>query len=113
ARMALRSRAELVGVHIRSGDGLARPADGLIEANRSLLTELGGRYEEITGSDIPSALVAFARAENATQLLLGASGRSRWGELLHGSVINQVIRTASDGIDVHVISSAADRGHDE
>ena len=113
ARMALRSRAELVGVHIRSGDGLARPGENLIEANRSLLTELGGRYEEITGSDVPSALVAFARAENATQLLLGASGRSRAGELLHGSVINQVIRAASDGIDVHVISSAADRGREE
>jgi two-component system sensor histidine kinase KdpD len=105
ARMAARSRAELVGVHIRSADGLARPSSGLIEKHRSLLVELGGRYEEISSSDVPQALVSFARAQNATQLVLGATRRSRWAELIRGSVINQVIREAADGIDVHVISS--------
>ncbi len=104
ARMAARARAELVGVHIRSSDGLARPVGPLLERHRSLLGELGGRYEEITGSDVAVALVDFARAENATQLVLGATHRSRVAELLHGSVINQVIRAASS-IDVHVISS--------
>jgi two-component system, OmpR family, sensor histidine kinase KdpD len=104
ARMAARARAELVGVHIRSTDGLARPVGALLERHRALLGQLGGRYEEITGSDVAPALVDFARAENATQLVLGATHRSRVAELLHGSVINQVIRAASS-IDIHVISS--------
>jgi two-component system sensor histidine kinase KdpD len=108
ARMAARSRAELVGVHINSSDGLSRPSGALLEKHRTLLTELGGRYEETTGNDVPQALVDFARAENATQLVLGATRRSRAAELLHGSVINQVIRAAADGIDVHVISSSLD-----
>ncbi len=49
-------------------------------------------------------MIEFARAENATQLVLGASRRSRWVELTRGSVINRVIRD-SGSIDVHVISS--------
>ncbi len=48
-------------------------------------------------------MLEFARRENATQLVLGASKRSRWSELARGSVINKVIRAAGE-IDVHVIS---------
>jgi two-component system sensor histidine kinase KdpD len=104
ARMAMRAHAELFGVHVRSTDGLAGPPKQLLEEHRALLTEVGGMYHEIVGDDVGKALIEFARAENATQLVLGASRRSRWVELTRGSVINRVIR-ASGPIDVHVISS--------
>src|SRR2546421_115034 len=104
ARMAMRAHAELLGVHVRSTDGLAGPPKELLDEHRALLNELGGAYHEIVGDDIGKALIEFARAENATQLVLGASRRSRWAELTRGSVINRVIR-ASGPIDVHVISS--------
>ena len=104
ARMAARERGEVVGVHVRPLDPFVHPpAEGLV-AQRRLLGELGGRYAEVTGADISTALVDFARAENATQLLLGASGRTRWAEMVHGSVINRVVRDAAP-IDVHVISA--------
>src|SRR5262249_59250848 len=45
-----------------------------------------------------------ARTQNATQIVLGASHRSRLAELMRGSVINAVIRD-SGTIDVHVISA--------
>ena len=54
-----------------------------------------------------AALVDFARAENATQLVLGASGRSQWEELVRGSVINRVIRL-SGAIDVRVITQPSE-----
>jgi two-component system, OmpR family, sensor histidine kinase KdpD len=104
ARMAMRAHAELFGVHVRSTDGLTGPPKELLEQHRALLTEVGGTYHEIVGDDIGKALIEFARAENATQLVLGASRRSRWVELTRGSVINRVIRD-SGPIDVHVISS--------
>src|SRR6266516_3214172 len=104
ARMAMRAHAELFGVHVRSTDGLAGPPKQLLDQHRALLSEVGGNYHEIVGDDIGKALIEFARAENATQLVLGASRRSRWAELTRGSVINRVIR-ASGPIDVHVISS--------
>ena len=52
-----------------------------------------------------------ARAENATQLVLGASRRSRWDELTRGSVIGGIIREAGRALDVHVISTT-DAGAD-
>jgi two-component system sensor histidine kinase KdpD len=104
ARMAMRAHGELFGVHVRSTDGLVGPPKELLDQHRSLLTETGGTYHEIVGDDVGKALVEFARAEGATQLVLGASRRSRWVELTRGSVINRVIR-ASGPIDVHVISS--------
>jgi two-component system, OmpR family, sensor histidine kinase KdpD len=107
ARMAERSRAELIGVHIRRSDGLGTTGgDDRVTAHRQLLTDLGGRYQEIVGDDPAEQLVAFARAENATQLVLGTSRRSRFDELLHGSIINRAVRASPD-IDVHVVA------HDE
>ena len=106
ARMAARTRAALVGVHVRSTDGVASPDPELLERHRQLLAELGGRYAEVTGADVADALIHFARAENATQIVLGSSRRSRWAELTKGSVINRVIGQAGP-IDVHVISGEA------
>jgi two-component system sensor histidine kinase KdpD len=105
ARMAARTKGELIGVYVRAGDGLAETgsARGLTD-QRALLDELGGRYQELASGDVAGALVGFARAENATQIVLGATQRSRLMEMLRGSVINSVIR-ASGPIDVHVISS--------
>jgi two-component system sensor histidine kinase KdpD len=104
ARMAARTHAELVGIHVNTTDGLARPRASALAAHQQLLSELGGRYAEVTGGDAATALVDFAMAENASQLLLGSTHRSRWQELTRGSVVNQVIRRAGD-IDVHVISA--------
>jgi two-component system sensor histidine kinase KdpD len=106
ARMAARTRAEFVGVHVRSTDGLASPDPELLVRHRQLLEELGGRYAEVTGADVADALIHFARAENATQIVLGSSRRSRWAELTKGSVINRVTAQAG-AIDVHVISGDA------
>ncbi|HTD50656.1 MAG TPA: ATP-binding protein, partial [Acidimicrobiia bacterium] len=104
ARMAARVGGELVGVHVRAADGFARADSKRLEDQRRLLSELGGRYAEVTGTDVANALVEFARAENASQLVLGATRQSRWSELARGSIINRVIRSAGD-IDIHVISS--------
>jgi two-component system sensor histidine kinase KdpD len=103
SRMAARVNGELIGVHVRSADGYARHEGPGLDAQRQLLAELGGRYAEVTGADVGRALVNFARAENATQLVLGATDRSRWSELVRGSVINRVVRDARP-IDVHVMS---------
>jgi two-component system sensor histidine kinase KdpD len=107
ARMAQRSHGELLGVHVQSGDGLAGPPGELLERHRQLLASMGGEYHEIVGNDVADALLQFARSENATQLVLGATRRSRWLELTRGSVINRVVRE-SGPIDVHIISHEPD-----
>jgi two-component system sensor histidine kinase KdpD len=110
ARMAMRSKAELVGVHVKTDDVLTGAStDGLVR-NRALLDELGGRYVEVVGANVAPALVQVARAENATQLVMGATHRSRITEFVRGSVINSVIRGASGALDVHVIATEAGNG---
>lgn len=104
-RMARRTQGDLIGVHIRRDDGLTHPDSSLLTSQKQLLADLGGTYREVVGSDVPHALVQFAHAEKATQLVLGATKRSRISELTQGSVINQVLREA-DEIDVHVISES-------
>ena len=104
ARMAGRSAGELLGVFVSASDGLARRAGPGLDAQRRLLDELGGRYLEVVGDDVAMALVGVARAERATQLVLGASRRSSARERLGGSIVAAVLRAAGE-LDVHVISS--------
>jgi two-component system sensor histidine kinase KdpD len=116
ARMAQRSKGDLIGVHVVSDSGLTSANTALsdvVAAQRRLLEELGGEYRHVTSNDVAAALVNLARAENATQIVLGATGRSRWQELFGGSVINRVVRL-SGPIDVHVISRPPEPdGHSE
>ncbi len=116
SRIAQRAKGELIGVHVVADTGLSTGDAGTAErmaAQRRLVEELGGEYRRITSNDVASALVDLARAENATQIVLGATDRPRWRELFSGSVINRVVRL-SGPIDVHVISrSAATDGSDD
>ena len=106
SRMATRTKGDLLGVHVRAGEGLSGPPTELLQKHREVLEDLGGTYHEVAGADPAATLVSFARSEHATQLVLGSSRRSRWTEIVRGSVINTVVRTSGD-IDVHVISTAA------
>ncbi|MFV0524959.1 MAG: DUF4118 domain-containing protein [Acidimicrobiales bacterium] len=108
ARMAERSRADLIGVHVRRSDGLgANSGDDRISSHRRLLSSMGGRYHEVVGDDPAEQLVAFARSENATQLVLGTSRTTRYERLVRGSIINRAIRASPD-IDVHVVALGDD-----
>ena len=104
-RMAQRAKGDLVAVHVVADAGLRSPSH--LDEQRALVTELGGSYREVVGADVADALVQLARAENATQIVLGASHRSRWTRLSAGSVVNAVIAKSGDAVDVHVISAPA------
>jgi two-component system sensor histidine kinase KdpD len=104
ARMAHRRQGDLIGVHIRPTDGLAERAPALLEKHRQLLTDLGGSYQEVAASDVGEALVNVAKAERATQIVLGASRQPWWMHVVRGSVVTKVLR-AAESIDVHVIAT--------
>ena len=103
ARMAGRVGGDLVGVHIAVDDGLTRDDPESLSAQRRLVEELGGKVHEVVGHDTAESLAAFAKREKATQLVLGATRRSRRHELIHGSFVARVTRLAGD-VDVHVIA---------
>jgi two-component system sensor histidine kinase KdpD len=67
---------------------------------------VGGTYHQVVGDDIPEALLTFARAENATQLVLGASRRSWLSAMLTGPGIGSRTIRGSGDIDVHIVTHA-------
>jgi K+-sensing histidine kinase KdpD len=104
ARMAQRMHGDLVAVHVVPQDGLAAPSAALLRDQRKLVEEFGGTYHEVVSADAGQGLVDAARSLNATQIVMGASRRSRWQRFTRGSVIGRVIRASGTGIDVHVVS---------
>ena len=107
ARMAGRLGGDLIGVHVASADGLSSTAGQQLERHRSLLVELGGTYREVVGDDVATALATFAAAEQATQVVMGSSRRSKWSEITRGSLANDLQRRLV-GVDVHMIATGAD-----
>ncbi|MFJ9433004.1 ATP-binding protein [Streptomyces sp. NPDC101490] len=105
-RIAARSaRCELSAVHVVRGDGLAAGASSTALARqRRLVESLGGSYHTVVGENVPAALVDFARAGNATQLILGTSRRGRLERFLTGRGIGETATTLSDDIDVHMVT---------
>ena len=66
---------------------------------------MGGTWIEITADEPAKAITDFAMEHQITQIVLGASRRSRWEELMQGSIVAKVIRLASSlDVDVHVIA---------
>jgi len=70
-----------------------------------LAQALGGESVTIPGGDrsIADDVVGYAQAHNVTQIIIGKSTRSRWFEILHGSVVHDLVRR-SGNISVHVIA---------
>ena len=103
--------AELIALYVET-DRHATLSDAergrLAEAMR-LATQLGAEVVTVPGRSVVEEVVAFARARNATRVVVGKSRRSRWFELRHGSVVDELVRSGS-GLAVEVVATAeADR----
>ena len=70
-----------------------------------LAEALGGEAITLPASDrhIADDVIRYAQANNVTQIVIGKSARTRWFEILHGSVVHDLVRR-SGNISVHVIA---------
>jgi two-component system sensor histidine kinase KdpD len=70
-----------------------------------LAESLGGEALTIpgVGRRIADDLINFAQGNNVTQIIIGKTTRSRWFEILRGSVVHDLVRRAGN-ITVHVIA---------
>jgi two-component system sensor histidine kinase KdpD len=95
---------DLLAIHVTRSGGLTGADPGELAAQRRLAETLGGSYHLVVGDDIPTALLDFARAQNATQLVLGTSHRSWVARLLGGRGIGEIVTASSGDIDVHLVT---------
>ena len=100
ARMAHRSRSELIGLHVvRPG----RQSQHQPRASQKQLTEeLGGRYFEITSSDVPGAIITIAESENASQIVIGSPRNGRMSRIQRPSLASELLARQSP-VEIHLI----------
>ncbi len=84
----------------------------LTEAERTRLAEvmrlaeqLGAEVVQVPGRSVVEEILAVARSRNVTRVVVGKSPRSRWFELRHGSVVDDLVRSGS-GLAVEVAPSS-------
>src|SRR5262249_59129229 len=70
-----------------------------------LAEALGGEALTIpgVGRRIADDIISFAQANNVTQIIIGKSTRSRWFEIVQGSVVHDLVRRTGN-ISVNVIA---------
>jgi two-component system sensor histidine kinase KdpD len=70
-----------------------------------LAETLGGEAVTLPAGtrSIADDLIGYAHTHNVTQIIIGKSTRPRWFEIMHGSVVHDLVRR-SGNISVHVIS---------
>jgi two-component system, OmpR family, sensor histidine kinase KdpD len=113
ARVAARTAgAQLLAVHVVRSDELTGADPAELARQRTLIEALGGSYHQVVGDDVARTVLEFARARNATQIILGASRRGRLETFLAGEGIGATITRLSGPIDVHMVTHAeASAGH--
>jgi two-component system sensor histidine kinase KdpD len=72
-----------------------------------LAQRLGAESVTIPGRDIAQSILEYARKNNVTQIVIGKSERARWFEILHGSVVRDLMRE-SGAISVTAVYAEGD-----
>ena len=110
-RLANSLHAELIAVTVSSSRQfrVGTQAQAEMDAAMRLAEELGSRTVTLAGDDIVAELVAFARSENATTIVMGKPVRQRWKEIVFGSVVDHTVRH-SGNIDILIITGDEDSG---
>ncbi|KAF0186717.1 MAG: two-component system OmpR family sensor histidine kinase KdpD [Caulobacteraceae bacterium] len=106
-RLADRLHGPWTGLYVETQRSvqLTDPQRDRISESLRLSRALGGEAVTIPGGHrrIADDVIDFAQANNITQIIVGKSARSRWFEIVHGSVVHDLVRGAGN-ISVHVIA---------
>ncbi|UYM04588.1 DUF4118 domain-containing protein [Solicola gregarius] len=105
ARIASRTTGgEWLAVYVARRDGLMGSSPDQLARFHATAKELGGSFHTVVADDdVAAGILDFARGENASQILIGASRRGRISALLRPGVGEAVIAQSGD-IDVHIVS---------
>jgi two-component system, OmpR family, sensor histidine kinase KdpD len=104
ARIAARSGGDLLAVHAARPGRPAGSGRAVLAAQRRLAESAGGTYHQLADQDIPAALLGFAHAHNATQLVLGATPRTWLAALRPAARIRSRVIRRGGGLDVHIVT---------
>jgi two-component system sensor histidine kinase KdpD len=73
-----------------------------LEEHALLAEDLGAEVIRTSSRDIAAKLIEIAKERHVTQIVLGQPARSRWEEMLRGSIVNRLLRLNAE-IDIHLV----------
>lgn len=113
-RMADRIGAPWFAVYVQNEKHLLLSTKEQERLDRTLriAEQMGAKIEYIYGQNALKELIAFAKKNGITRIVIGKTPKSRWREILFGSLADGLIRN-SDGIEITVISSFIDEPEEE
>ncbi|WP_026567585.1 universal stress protein [Bacillus sp. UNC41MFS5] len=75
-----------------------------------LVEKVGGEFQELPleREAVSDQIVQFATEHNVTRIVMGQSKRTRWEEIVYGSIINKILRKTRN-IDVFIVADRAEK----
>jgi two-component system, OmpR family, sensor histidine kinase KdpD len=107
SRMAGRLNSDWFAVYVETPSEAPHLIDA--EAQRHLLAnlekakELGAEVVRLKSAEPAEALLEFARSHGVSRIVVGRSLEPFWKQILRGSVVVQLLKSADD-VDLHVVS---------
>ncbi len=104
-RMSSALRASWTAVYIENERHwrLSKEGQEAVERTLKLAERMGGKPEIVQGQKASDEILAYARANGITKIIVGKTPKPRWLEILHGTLADELIRGSGD-IDVSVIT---------
>lgn len=111
ARMAAALKSDWFAIHVRHAEREVtdRKQQRRIDKTLALAERLGGRSSRLAAKDLAGEILAFARRNNVTQIVIGRSSAGmvdRW----RGKSLSDALQRRADGIAITVV---APRGNPE
>jgi two-component system, OmpR family, sensor histidine kinase KdpD len=111
-RLAVAFRAPWYAVSVESPAAAGIPSDRhtRVTDTLQLAEQMGAAPVTLSGTQVAEEILAFARQNNITKIVIGKPEMPRWREWFAGSIVDELIRN-SGTIDVHVIRHEREHPH--
>lgn len=74
-----------------------------------LVEKVGGEFEELQSKgDLADQIVQYSIEKNITRIVMGQSKRTRWEEIIYGSIVTKILRKTRN-IDIFMMADRAER----
>ena len=106
ARMASALKSDWFAVHVRHADreSTDRKDQRRIDKTLNLATRLGANASRLVAKDLAGEILALARRNNVTQIVIGRSSAG-WLDRLRGRSLPTALQERADGISITVVAA--------
>ncbi len=96
-RFAVESNSEWFAAYVDSPQSrTVKPEDQIqLDKNLNIARELGANIVKLSGKSFTDEIITFAQSENVTLIVIGFSRRSKFEEIIKGSIINELVHKSA------------------